>query len=62
MNTRVKAETKGNLTRIKALQRENEHLKKLMRKKNLDLMVEISYLEGAAQKPGHKSVLQLKKN
>jgi transposase-like protein len=61
INTRVKVETKDEITRIKALQKENEQLKKLLLKKDLDQMVEESYLEVAAQKLGYKSVLDLKK-
>ena len=61
MNTRVKVETKDEITRIKALQKENEQLKKLLLKKDLEQMVEESYLEVAAQKLGYKSVLELKK-
>ena len=61
MNTRVKVETKDEITRIKALQKENEQLKKLLLKRDLDQMVEESYLEVAAQKLGYKSVLELKK-
>jgi transposase-like protein len=61
MNTRVKVETKDEITRIKALQKENEQLKKLLLKRDLDQMVEESYLEVAAQKLGYKSVLDLKK-
>jgi len=61
MNTRVKVETKDEITRIKALQKEIEQLKKLLLKKDLDAMVEESYLEVAAEKLGYKNVLQLKK-
>jgi transposase-like protein len=61
MNTKVKVETKDEITRIKALQKENEQLKKLLLKRDLDQMVEESYLEVAAQKLGYKSVLELKK-
>jgi transposase-like protein len=61
MNTRIKVETKDEITRIKALQKENEQLKKLLLKKDLDAMVEESYLEIAAEKLGYKSVGQLKK-
>jgi putative transposase len=49
MNTRVKVETKDEITCIKAIQKENEQLKKLLLKKDLDQMVEESYLEVAAQ-------------
>jgi putative transposase len=62
MNTRVKVEIKDEITRIKVLQKENEKLKKLLLKMDLDQMVEESYLEVAAQKLGYKSVLELKKN
>ncbi len=61
MNTRIKVETKDEITRIKALQKENEQLKKLLLKKDLDQMIEESYLEVAAEKLGYKSVLELKK-
>jgi len=61
MNTRVMVETKDEITRIKALQKEIEKLKKLLLKKDLDAMVEESYLEVAAEKLGYKTVLELKK-
>ena len=61
MNTRIKVETKDEISRIKALQKENEQLKKLLLKKDLDQRVEESYLEVAAQKLGYKNVLDLKK-
>jgi len=61
MNTRVKVETKDEITRIKALQKEIEQLKKLVLKKDLDAMIEESYLEVAAEKLGYKTVHQLKK-
>ena len=61
MNTRIKVETKDEITRIKELQKEIEQLKKLLLKKDLDAMVEASYLEVAAEKLGHKSVIELKK-
>ena len=61
MNTRVKVETKDEITRIKALQKEIEQLKKLVLKKDLDAMVEECYLEVAAEKLGYKTVRQLKK-
>ncbi len=62
MNTRIKVETKDEISRIKALQKENEKLKKLLLKKDLDAMVEESYLEVAAEKLGFKNIQQLKKN
>jgi transposase-like protein len=61
MNTRVKVETKDEISRIKALQKENEQLKKLLLKKDLDAMVQDSYLEVAAEDLGYKSVNELKK-
>ena len=61
MNTRVKVETKDEITRIKALQKEVQQLKKLLLKKDLDAMVEESYLEVAAEKLGYKTVQELKK-
>ena len=61
MNTRVKVETKDEISRIKALQKEIEQLKKLLLKKDLDAMVQDSYLEVAAEDLGYKSVNELKK-
>ena len=62
MNTRIKVETKDEITRIKALQKEIKQLKKLLLKKDLDTMVLESYLEVAAEDLGYKSVTELKKN
>ncbi len=39
MNTRVKVETKDEIFRIKALQKEMQQLKKLLLKKDLDALV-----------------------
>jgi predicted DNA-binding protein (UPF0278 family) len=61
MNTRVKVETKDEISRIKGLQKEIEQLKKLLLKKDLDAMVLDSYLEVAAEDLGYKSVNELKK-
>ena len=61
MNTRVKVETKDEISRIKALQKEIKQLKKLLLKKDLDAMVLDSYLEVAAEDLGYKSVSELKK-
>ena len=61
MNTRVMIETKDEISRIKALRKEIEQLKKLVLKKDLDQLVNDSYLEVAAQKLGYKNVLELKK-
>ena len=62
MNTRIKVETKDEITRIKELQKEIEQLKKNLLKKDLDAMVLDSYLEVAAQDLGYKSVTELKKS
>ena len=61
MNTRVKVETKDEISRIKELQKEIEQLKKLLLKKDLDALVLDSYLEVAAEDLGYKSVAELKK-
>jgi len=61
MNTRVKVETKDEISRIKALQKEIEQLKKLLLKKDLAAMVMNSYLEVAAEDLDYKSVAELKK-
>ena len=57
----TKVETKDEISRIKALQKEIEQLKKLLLKKDLDAMVQDSYLEVAAEDLGYKSVNELKK-
>jgi hypothetical protein len=54
-------ETKDEITRIKELQKEIAQLKKLLLKKDMDALIEDSYLEVAAEKLGYKSVLELKK-
>ena len=61
MNTRVKVETKDEITRIKELQKDIAQLKKLLLKKDLDALVLESYLKVAAQDRGYKSVIELKK-
>ena len=61
MNTRIKVETKDEITRVKELQKEIEQLKKLLLKKDLDALVLDSYLEVAAEDLGYKSVAELKK-
>ena len=62
MNTRIMVETKDEISRLKALQKEIEQLKKLLVKKDLDILVQDSYLEVAAKDLGYKSVEELKKN
>lgn len=62
MNTRINVETKDEITRIKALQKEIEQLKKALVKKDLDHLVLDAYLEVASEKLGFKNVDELKKN
>ncbi len=61
MNTCVTVKTKDEITRIKELQKEIEQLKKFLLKKDMDALVNESYLEVAAEQLGYKSVLELKK-
>ena len=62
MNTRIMIENQDEISRIKALQKEIEQLKKLLLKKDLELLVNDSYLEVLAEKHGYKNVAELKKN
>lgn len=62
MNTRIIVETKDEISRIKALQKEVEQLKELLIKKDLEHLVKDSYLEVAAENLGYKNVEELKKN
>ena len=62
MNTRIMVENPDEISRIKALQKENEQLKNLLIKKDLEKVVLDSYLEVAAENLGYKSVEELKKN
>lgn len=61
MNTRIMVETKDEISRLKALQKEIEQLKKVIVKKDLERLVDDAYLEVAAQKLGYKTVAELKK-
>jgi DNA-binding FrmR family transcriptional regulator len=61
MNTRITVETKDEITRIKALQKELEKLKEILIKKDLEQLVSDSYLEVAAEKLGYKNSDELKK-
>ena len=61
MNTRIMVENMDEITRIKALQKEIEQLKKLLLKKDLDQLVNDSYLEVASELLGYKNVAELKK-
>ena len=62
MNTRVMVESKDEISRLKALQKEVEQLKNLLIKKDLDKLVTDTYLEVAAENLGYKNVDELKKN
>jgi transposase-like protein len=61
MNTRIMIENEDDISRIKALQKEIEQLKKLILKKDLEMLVNDSYLEALAEKHGYKNVAELKK-
>jgi transposase-like protein len=62
MNTRIMIENEDDISRIKSLQKEIEQLKKLILKKDLEMLVNDSYLEVLAEKYGFKNVAELKKN
>jgi transposase-like protein len=62
MHTRIMIENLDEVSRLKALQKEIEQLKKLLLKKDLELLVNDSYLEVIAEKHGYKNVAELKKN
>lgn len=62
MNTRIMIENQDEITRIRALQKEIEQIKKLLLKKDLEMLVNDSYLEVIAEKYGYKNVAELKKN
>ena len=62
MNTRIMIENEDDLSRIQALQKEIEQLKKVIVKKDLEMLVNDSYLEVIAEKYGYKNVAELKKN
>jgi transposase-like protein len=62
MNKRVYVESKDEISRLKALQKEVEQLKKLLVKKDMDKLVSDSYLQVAAENLGYKDVEELKKN
>jgi transposase len=54
-------QTDNDLLRIKAIQKELKQLKNLLIKKDLENLVNDSYLEIAAQDLGYKDVEELKK-
>src|SRR5659263_215893 len=61
MNTRVIVETKDEISRLKELQKEIEQLKKLLLKKDIEQLMNDSFMEIAAKKLGYKSVQEFKK-
>jgi transposase-like protein len=61
MNTRINVETKDEITRIKALQKEVEQLKKVIVKKDLEQLISDAFLDVAAEKLGYKNADELKK-
>lgn len=62
MNTRIMVENQDDISRLKALQKEIEQLKKLLLKKDLELLANDAYMEVIAEKYGYKNVSELKKN
>jgi hypothetical protein len=54
-------ENQDEISRLKSLQKEIEQLKKLLLKKDLELLVNDSYLEVLAEQLGFKNVAELKK-
>jgi transposase-like protein len=62
INTRIIVENADEISRLKLLQKEIEQLKKLLLKKDLELLTNDAYLEVLAKKYGYKSVADLKKN
>jgi transposase-like protein len=61
MNTRVLVENIDETSRLKALQKELDQLKKLLIKKDLEQLANDAYLEVAAKNLGYKSVDEFKK-
>jgi transposase len=62
MNTRIMVENEDDISRVKALQKEIEQLKKLLLRKDLELLANDAYLEVIVEKHGYKNVAELKKN
>ncbi len=61
MNKRIMIENTDELGRIKALKKEIEQLKELLVKKDIEALIQDSYLEYAAKGLGFKDVEELKK-
>jgi transposase-like protein len=62
MNTRIMVEDQDEISRIQSLQKEIEQLKKALVKRDLEHLIDDTYLEVAAEKLGYKNVVELKKN
>ncbi len=62
MNKRVIVNTKDEISRLKALEKEVRELKDLLVRKDMEKLVSDSYLEVAAENLGYKNVEELKKN
>ena len=62
MNTRIMVENQDEISRIKSLQQEIAQLKKMLIKKDLEHLIDDTYLEVAAEHLGYKTVAELKKN
>lgn len=62
MNKRVTVQNPDEASRLQAMQKELEQLKKLLLRKDLELLVSESYLEAVARQHGYKDVEELKKN
>jgi transposase-like protein len=61
LNQRINIESMDELKRVHALKKENDQLKDLLYKKELERIVQDSYLEVAAQQLGMKNAEELKK-
>ena len=61
LNHRINIESMDELKRIHALEKENAQLKDLLYKKELEKIVQDSYLQVAAEELGMKDVEELKK-
>lgn len=61
MNKRVTVQTPEEVEQLKALKQELAQLKELLVQKDLELLVNRSYLEAVAQAHGYKSIEDLKK-
>ena len=62
MNKRVVIQNPGEASQLQALRKELEQLRKLLVRKELELLAGESYLEVVARQHGYKDVEELKKN